>query len=56
MKTIEVIKGKKWFFRIKGANNQIMAHSEQYESKQGAMRSARSIANEKKWRIKDDSA
>jgi len=54
---IEIVRGKatgvtSWFFRIKAANNKTLCHSEQYTSKQMAMRAAAGITKVKHWEIK----
>jgi uncharacterized protein YegP (UPF0339 family) len=38
-------KNKKWFFRIKSGNGQILCHSEEYTRKSSAKRIANSLHN-----------
>jgi len=40
---VELVRGKKWFWRIKAKNGKILAHSEQYSNKSNAKKMAVSI-------------
>jgi len=45
---IQVIKGKNWFWRVIAiANGKILAHSEQYSSKQAAIDTAKALFGNK---------
>lgn len=50
---VEILKKKaKWFWRLKARNGQILAHSEQFDRRDNAIRAARSFSRLKVTRVK----
>ena len=43
---VELVEGTRWFWRLVGANGEILAHSEQYSSFGAARKTARLVAKQ----------